>query len=145
MSSPFVPQAVRLLVMETDSSIFLAKAAESLLGAESEWSNGHYKSWANRCYDAAFQAVIAALLRGGIRTSSDRWPHAFVRSTFAGQLINRRHRYPADLRSTLGDLLHLRNRADYTIDVITQIEANRGLRRSRDFVTAIRQEVGETR
>jgi uncharacterized protein (UPF0332 family) len=131
--------------METDMSIYLAKAGESLLSAESEYSNGRYNSCANRCYYAAFQAAIAALLRGGIRTSSDRWSHAFVQSTFAGQLINRRHRYPAILRSTLGDLQLLRNRADYTIDVITQIEANRGLRRCRDFVTAIQQEVGETR
>ena len=138
-------QVVRLLAMETDISIYLAKASESLLSAESECSNGRYNSCANRCYYAAFQAAIAALLRGGIRTSSDRWPHAFVQSTFAGQLINRRHRYPAEFRSTLGDLQHLRNRADYTIDVITQTEANRGLRRCREFVTAIQREVGETR
>ena len=130
--------------METDISIYLAKDAESLLSAESECSNGRYNSCANRCYYAAFQAAIAALLKGGIRTSSDRWPHAFVQSAFSGQLINRRHRYPAELRSTLGDLQHLRNRADYTIDVITQIEANRGLRRCREFVTVIQREVGET-
>lgn len=131
--------------MEPDISIYLAKPAENLLSAESECSNGRYNCCANRCYYAAFQAAIAALLREGIRTSGDRWPHAFVQSTFAGQLINRRHRYPAELRSTLGDLQHLRNRADYTTDVITQIEANRGFRRCREFVTVIQREVGETR
>jgi uncharacterized protein (UPF0332 family) len=130
--------------MEPDISIYVAKAAESLLSAESECSNGRYNSCANRCYYAAFQAAIAALLREGFRTSTDRWPHAFVQSTFAGQLINRRHRYPAGLRSTLGDLQHLRNRADYTTDVITQVEANRGFRRCREFVTVIQREVGET-
>ena len=79
------------------------------------------------------------------KASTDRWPHAFVQATFAGQLINRRHRYPTALRSTLGELQHLRNRADYTTDVITQIEANRSLRRCREFLTAVYQEVGETR
>jgi uncharacterized protein (UPF0332 family) len=64
--------------MKTEISIDLAKAAESLLSTESECSNGRYKSYANRCYYAAFQAAIAALLGGDIRTSSDRWPHAFV-------------------------------------------------------------------
>jgi uncharacterized protein (UPF0332 family) len=128
--------------METNIAIYLAKATESLLTAENEFNNGRYNSCANRCYYAAFQAAIAALLRGGVRTTSDRWPHNFVQSAFAGQLINRRHRYPPALRSTLGDLQHLRNRADYTTDLITQIEANRGLRHCRDFVTAIQQEAG---
>jgi len=142
---PSVRVIARLLAMERAISIYLAKAGESLLSAESECSIGRYNSCANRCYYAAFQAAIAALLRGGIRTANDRWPHEFVQSTFAGQLINRRHRYPAALRSTLGDLQLLRNRADYTTDVITQIEANRGLRRCREFVTVIQQEGGETR
>lgn len=125
-----------------DATIYLAKAAESLLTAESEFDNGRYNSCANRCYYACFRVAIGALLRGGIRVSGDRWPHAFVQSTFAGQLINHRHRYPAALRGTLGDLQHLRNRADYTSDLITQIEASRGLRRCREFVTAIHQEAG---
>lgn len=132
----------RLMAMETDVAIYLAKATESLLTAQNEFNNGHYNSCANRCYYAAFQAAIAALLRRGVRTTSDRRPHNFVQSAFAGQLINRRHRYPSALRSTLGDLQHLRNRADYTTDLITEIEANPGLRHCREFVTAIQQEAG---
>src|SRR6266446_1525926 len=36
--------------MEHDITIYLAKAAESLLTAESEFANGRYNSCANRCY-----------------------------------------------------------------------------------------------
>ena len=82
------------------------------------------------------------MLKEGIRGTKDEWPHKFVHSSFAGQLINRRRRYPPTLRNTLPDLQILRNRADYTTDAITQVEANRGFRRCRDFVEAVRQEVG---
>ena len=126
--------------MEDDITTYLAKASESLLTAESEFENGRYNSCANRCYYACFQAVIAAMLREGIHASANEWTHAFVQSQFAGQLINRRHRYPATLRSSLTGLQILRRRADYTTDLITQTEANRGLRRCHEFVTAIRQE-----
>ena len=129
--------------MEDDIAIYLAKAAESLLTAESELINGRYNSCANRCYYACFQAAIAAVLSEGIRGLGDQWPHTFVQAVFAGQLINRRHRYPATLRSTLGDLQHLRHRADYKTDLITRTEATRGLRRCRELVTAVRQETGE--
>jgi uncharacterized protein (UPF0332 family) len=47
--------------------VFLAKAKESLVGAESEFANGHYNNCANCCYYACFQASIAALIRAGIR------------------------------------------------------------------------------
>jgi hypothetical protein len=36
--------------MEQTITIYLAKAAESLLSAESEYVNGRYNSCANRCY-----------------------------------------------------------------------------------------------
>jgi uncharacterized protein (UPF0332 family) len=51
--------------MEQDITIYLAKATESLLTAESEFANGRYNSCANRCYYACFQAAIAALIREG--------------------------------------------------------------------------------
>jgi uncharacterized protein (UPF0332 family) len=70
--------------MERDADIYLAKAAESLLTAESEFDHGRYNSCANRCYYACFQAAIAAMLRDGIRSSNDQWPHTFVQSVFVG-------------------------------------------------------------
>ena len=125
--------------MDDDVAIYLAKATESLLTAESEFVNGRYNSCANRCYYACFQAAVAALLKDGIRAGGDQWAHTFVQAQFSGQLINRRHRYPSTLRSVLADLQLLRQRADYRTDLITQTEANRGLRRCREFVEAIRR------
>ena len=53
--------------MEQDITIYLAKAAESLQTAESEFANGRYNSCANCCYYACLQAAITALLSEGIR------------------------------------------------------------------------------
>ena len=36
--------------MDDDATVYLAKATESLLTAESEFVNGRYNSCANRCY-----------------------------------------------------------------------------------------------
>jgi len=121
------------------ADIYLRKAGESLLTAENEYANGRYNSCANRCYYACFQVAIAATIREGIRAGGGQWAHTFVQSQFVGQVINRRHRYPSTLRSTPAELQHLRQRADYKTDLITQTEANRGLRRCREFVEAIRR------
>jgi len=128
--------------MEDDTELYLAKAEESLQTAESEFANGRYNSCANRCYYACFQAAIAAMIREGMRSSTGRWPHTFVQSSFVGQLINRRHRYPTTLRDTLGELQVLRHRAVYETEMIAQTEAYRSLRRYREFVTTVRQKVG---
>ena len=122
---------------------YLRKAIESLAGAESEYANGRLDNCVNRAYYACFQAAIAALLQEGIRASRSQWGHTFVQSQFVGQLINRRHRYPSTVRSTLAELLTLRQSADYDPDPISRPEASRSLRRSRDFVDAIRQGGGE--
>ena len=91
--------------MERDAEISLAKAAESLLTAESEFDHGRYNSCANRCYYACFQAAIAAMLREGIRPpgSSGHWGHEFVHAQFVGVLINRRKRYGPELRRIIAD------------------------------------------
>src|SRR5215471_6913893 len=73
--------------MEQDITIYLAKAAESLQTAESEFANGRYNSCANRCYYACFQAAIAALLAEGIRARG-QWSHEFVQGQFVGVLID---------------------------------------------------------
>ena len=121
---------------------FLNKAVESLIGAESEFSNQRYNNTANRAYYACFQAAIAALQRAGIRPSREEWSHEFVPSQFDGVLINRRHLYPTELRGVLNRNAGLRLSADYDEDPVTQTEANRALRRSRAFVGAIQTEGG---
>ncbi|HEX5497925.1 MAG TPA: HEPN domain-containing protein [Thermomicrobiales bacterium] len=124
--------------MNQDAIVFLAKASENLLAAESEFVNGRYNSCANRCYYACFQAAIAALLRDGIRPRG-HWDHAFVQAQFVGLLLNRRKRYDPTLRPTLADNQSLRDKADYRADFVTQSEANGALRRCRRFVEEVQQ------
>jgi uncharacterized protein (UPF0332 family) len=127
--------------MEPDITIYLTKATESLLTAESEFVNGRYNSCANRCYYACFQAAIAALLLAGIRPRG-QWNHAFVQGQFVGVLINQLHCYDVEFRRVLADNQSLRDRADYRPELVTATQASRALRRSRLFVTAVRQRGG---
>ena len=117
--------------MEQDITIYLAKAAESLQTAESEFANGRYNSCANRCYYACFQAAIAA-------------SHAFVQGQFVGVFINQRHLYDTQLRRVLADNQHLREKADYRPELVNATQASRALRRTRTFVAAVRQRGGVT-
>jgi uncharacterized protein (UPF0332 family) len=104
--------------MEHDITIYLAKANESLLTAESEFVNGRYNSCANRCYDACFQAAIAVLLREGIRPRG-QWSHAFVQAQLVGVLINQRKRYDPQLGRVLSDNQSSRDQADYRPELVT--------------------------
>jgi len=119
--------------------IYLEKAAESLEGAESEFTNRRYNNAANRCYYAAFQAAISALTQAGIlpREPRGNWGHEFVQAEFVGQLINRRKVYPAALRQTLAENYALRETADYTQDQVTELKAARAIRRTTEFVGAV--------
>ncbi len=119
--------------------VFLAKTEESLAGAESEFASGRYNNCANRCYYACFQAAVHALLLEGYRLRSEQqWSHAFVQSTFVGQLVNRRKLYPDDLRRTLAETMALRQAADYRRDWLNAREASRCLRWAQAFVEAVR-------
>lgn len=119
--------------------IFLDKALASLAGAESEAANARYDNCANRAYYACFQAAVSALLRAGIQSPNPQghWTHSFVPGHFVGQLVNRRKLYPATLRDTLPRAYQLRQTADYTDDLVTEIQALRALRRAREFVHAV--------
>jgi len=127
--------------MEQDITIYLAKAVESLQTAESEFANGRYNSCANRCYYACFQAAIAALLAEGIRPHG-QWSHEFVQGQFVGVLINQRHLYDREFRRVLADNQTVREKADYRPELVTATQAGRALRRSRTFVTTLRERGG---
>jgi uncharacterized protein (UPF0332 family) len=127
--------------MEQTITIYLTKAYESLLTAESEFANGRYNSCANRSYYACFQAAIAAILNEGIRPVG-QWNHQYVQAQFVGVLINKRKRYESELRRVLADNQSLRDKADYRPEFVTATQASRALRRTRQFVTAIRQRGG---
>ncbi len=67
-------------------------------------------------YYACFQAAVAALLREGVGPQGGYWGHEYVPAQFGGVLINRRHRYPTDLRGGLERGYILRQTADYEDD-----------------------------
>ncbi len=123
---------------------FVAKAAESLTGAGSEFVNRRYNNNTNRCYYACFQAAIAALAREGIRPRGNRWGHAFVQAQFNGELINRRRVYSSDLRNALNRAYALRQTADYTRIKVNRDEAEYLLERTKLFVAQV-QEIGGRR
>jgi uncharacterized protein (UPF0332 family) len=120
-------------------TIFLAKAIESLAGAESEFVNGRFNNCANRCYYACFHAAVAALLRAGTAPASPQWSHQFVQGRIVGDLINRRKIYPSTLRTALTDTLALRQTADYQGDQVNQREASRALRWTRPMVESVQR------
>jgi uncharacterized protein (UPF0332 family) len=127
-------------------SIFLAKAEESLAGADSELAAGRYNNCVNRCYYACFQAAIVALMRAGVTPpgADGEWGPAFVQREFAGRLIHRRKLFPSDLASVLSRLLGLRQTADYEGVSLGERQATRAVRNARQFVHAIRDRTGST-
>ena len=129
------------MTTDLETQAFLAKAEENAASAASELINGRSNACANRCYDAAFQAAVAALLRAGIqpRGGQGDWGHAFVQAQFAGALIGRRKRYPAVLRDVLPRLQATRQRADYEPTPVSQTQATRSVRLAQEFVVSVQE------
>jgi len=122
--------------------VYFDKATESLAGAESEYANGRYNNCANRCYYACFQGVVHALLEAGMIPPSARstWSHEQVQAHFAGELIARRKLYPSLLRDVLSRTYLLRVSADYTQDIVSDLQASRALRRTGSMLEAIHEQ-----
>jgi uncharacterized protein (UPF0332 family) len=100
-------------------------------------------SWANRAYDACFQAAIAALLAAGILPASPRgaWSHACVQRQLNGLLIIRRKRNPAALRRILRDRMVVREKADDTPASVSARVASRVLQAAQGFVRVSQEKV----
>jgi uncharacterized protein (UPF0332 family) len=132
--------------MAEQEPIYLTKAVESLEGALGEYANRRYQNSANRSYYACFQAAIQALLHVEFVPPADSmtWSHKGVQSEFVNQLIQRRKLYPSALRSVLQLNYTVREAADYSDDFISAAQAERALRRARNFVETV-QERGGTR
>lgn len=121
---------------------YLGKAEESLAGSVSEYVNDRFNNAPNRAYYACYQAAVHALIAANVRPpgATEQWGHDFVQARFVGDLINRRKRYPAELRQTLEQNDRLRVAADYQRDDISEIQAARAVRRAEGFVAAVAQE-----
>ncbi len=133
--------------MVDSGTVYLEKAEESVAGAQSELANGRYNNCANRAYYACFQAAVHALMEAGIQPprATEQWGHSFVQARFNGDLINRRKRYPPDIRGALENNYRLRETADYhRLDLVAEVQAARAVRRAQAFVAAVAQ-LGEHR
>lgn len=132
--------------MTTISEAFLARARESLAGAESEAGQGRFNNAANRAYYSCFQAAIAALEAAGVRPpgGQEEWSHVFVQGQFAGLLVNRRKLFPAALRDALHHLAGLREAADYRVAPVSSTQGVRAVARARTFVAAVGAREGTT-
>jgi len=133
------------MVADEQRAVFWVKARENLAGAGSEFMNGRYNSCASRCYYAAFQAAIVALLDEGIGARTGSWGHRFVQAQFAGQLMARRKLFAGEFRDLLTTLLDLRHRAGYGVGLVSQREASRAVRRVETFVAAVASREGDQR
>jgi uncharacterized protein (UPF0332 family) len=127
------------------ASAFLAKAAASLAGAESELAGGRFDNTANRAHYGAFQAASAALWAEGIRPSEGSegtLSHHGIRVEWAGRLIYRRKLYGTELRSVLESLWALRVRADYSQHHVTERQARRAVMLCRQLILAVQARLG---
>jgi len=118
----------------------LDKAEENLAAARSELISGRYNGSASRAYYACFQVAVFALAQAGIRPrgASGQWGHDFVQAALNGQLINQRKLYSTTLRPILDQNRSLRRIADYTVDHVTELRADRAASRAERFVNGIK-------
>jgi uncharacterized protein (UPF0332 family) len=121
---------------------FWQKAEENLKSAQLLFENGFYNTSANRAYYAAFHSAIVALSKFGFKNPDN--PHKWVQATFSGELIQRRKLYTADMKSSLLEMLSLREQADYKTDSISKKLAKEQLRKAQTFLEEIRDKGDNT-
>jgi uncharacterized protein (UPF0332 family) len=126
------------------SGVYLSKALASLAGAELQLAHQLFNNAVNRAYYACYQAAVAALVAEGVDPDLENfWPHDVVHAQFAHLLVDTRRRYPSALRATLKAVFDERLKADYEPDVIGHDTAVEAVRRAREFVNAVADEVGD--
>ena len=115
------------------------RAQASLQAADLCLVHGLVDSAVNRAYFALFQAAIYALERRGMRRRE--WTHKGVHSDFVQLFVRRRKLLPASFAGALPGVMHLRHIADYQQPGVSQVQAERAVRRAREFVTLLQREV----
>jgi uncharacterized protein (UPF0332 family) len=118
-------------------SDYLAKARQSLLGAQSELEQKRFDNTVNRAYYACFQAAVAALIAADVPVLTEKGgtvSHQVIHSGFSNLLIRRRKLYPAFLRGALQDVMRDRIAADYGATSVSAAVAGVDVRRAQAFV-----------
>ena len=70
-----------------------------------------------------------------------KFDHKWVQAQFSDRLIKRDKIYPAKLKSYLMEMQIIRNRADYKEENVSKKEAFRQIRKSKEMVRLIEQEL----
>ena len=117
----------------------VARVQASLHAAEICLTNRLWDSAVNRAYFTLFQAAICALEQRGMRRRE--WTHKGVHSDFVQLFVRRRKLVPASFAGALPSVRHLRHIADYQQPGVSQVQAERAVRRAREFVTLLQREV----
>jgi len=102
------------------------------------FGQAYYNASASRTYYAVFHAAQAALKAMGITIQN--WSHEGLQSAFARELIHRRKIYPARLASYLSELMLARVTSDYNAEGIGAKQAERALRKAREFIRQVNGE-----
>jgi uncharacterized protein (UPF0332 family) len=115
------------------------RAQASLRAAEYCLTQGLWDSAVSRAYYALLQAAICALESRGLRRRE--WTHKGVHSHFVQHFVRRRKLIPASFAGALPSVMQLRHIADYQQPGVSQRQAERAVRRAREFVTLLQREV----
>lgn len=115
------------------------RAQASLRAAECCLTQGLWDSAVSRAYYALFQAAICVLESQGLRRRE--WTHKGVHSDFVQHFVRRRKLVPASFAGALPSVMQLRHIADYQQPGVSQRQAERAVRRAREFVTLLQREV----
>lgn len=116
--------------------VYLQKAQSNLRVAEMAYHAGEYDPAVSRAYYAVFQAEIAALLK--LTDFRPRqWGHDRVPAEFNRRLIHQQKVFPTSLRFLHSDLLGRRHIADYEVEQIGQLVAERCIRKAQEMVSTI--------
>ena len=102
-------------------------------------AHGLADSAVNRAYCALLQAAICAVERRGMRRRA--WTHKGVHSDVVQLFVRRRKLVPASFAGALPSVMHLRHIADYQQPGVSQVQAERAVRRAREFITLLQCEV----
>jgi uncharacterized protein (UPF0332 family) len=116
-----------------------ARAQASLQAAELCLAQGLWDSAVNRAYFALFQAAICALEHRVLRRRE--WTHKGVHSDFVQLFVRCRKLVPASFAGALPSVMQLRHIADYQQPGVSHVQAERAVRRAREFVALLQREV----
>lgn len=115
------------------------RAQSSLQAAELCLAHGLLDSAVNRAYFTLFQAAICALEHRGLRRRE--WTHKGVHSDFVQLFVRRRKLVPTSFAGALPSVMQLRHIADYQQSGVSQPQAERAVRRAREFMILLQREV----